>query len=153
MPFEPTAPEAADPQSEFSRALEALAAELAKQAPTAKRELDKPRVRGGGMPDIGPLPPRQEARSAQPPMPSVISSPLDYFRAVGAQRASMLPEDQMNELGRTARMGSELTFVPGLLRALVAWRPFVAVDAQDGVSSRAVSPRIGADDLAAPTLA
>ena len=36
---------------------------------------------------------------------------------------------------------------------LVRWRPFVAVDAQNAVSSRASSPRIAADALAAPTLA
>jgi hypothetical protein len=36
---------------------------------------------------------------------------------------------------------------------LVPWRPFVAVDARNAVSCRAVSPRIGADDLAVPPLA
>ena len=34
---------------------------------------------------------------------------------------------------------------------LVRWRPFVAVDAQNAVSSRAVSPRIAVDPSAAPT--
>ncbi len=34
---------------------------------------------------------------------------------------------------------------------LVPWRPFVAVDAQNAVSSRAVSPRIAAGASAVPT--
>jgi hypothetical protein len=36
---------------------------------------------------------------------------------------------------------------------LVPWRPFVAVEAQNAVSSRADSPRIAAGELTAPTLA
>jgi hypothetical protein len=62
----------------FDQALEDLARALSQEQPTARRALDGPRVRPGQLPDIGPLP-RHEVRSAQPQMPSVVSSPLDYF--------------------------------------------------------------------------
>lgn len=99
----------------FDDALQALAAELAREQPTARRALDRPGA--GQLPNIGPLPSRQDARSAQPPRPSVVSSPLEFFRGAGERMARMTPEDQMNELGRTSDMARELTGASGLLRA------------------------------------
>ena len=103
---------------EFDAALAELAAELARMSPVERQEtLDRARVRSGQLPYMPPLPPRHEARNALAPEPSVISAPLEYFRARGERMAGMTPEDQLNELGKGAALASELTLVPGVVRA------------------------------------
>jgi hypothetical protein len=104
---------------DFDAALAELAAELARMSPVERQAtLDKARVRPGGLPYMPPLPPTVTAELRNGlATPSLAQSPTAYFRARGAQMAGMTPEDQLNELGRGAALASELTGVPGLVRA------------------------------------